>query len=76
VECTHPLLFLKKTVPKEAREVGEILSQFGLEEYMVRVRTTAPGPDLAGIAQEWSNVSGRYESMLLDYQNSSSCSEE
>jgi hypothetical protein len=68
------LLFLKKTVSEEAREAREILAQFdkafvvrGLEEYMERVRTTTlPRSDLAIIAQEWSNVAGRYESTLLD----------
>lgn len=76
------LRFLKKTVPEEAREVQEVLAQFdeafvvrGLKEYMERVRTSAlPRHELAVIAQEWSTVSGRYESMLIDYQNPSSCS--
>jgi len=71
------LLFLKKTVPEEAREAREILAQFdkafvvrGLEEYMERVRTTTlPRSDLVIIAQEWSNVAGRYESTLVDCQN-------
>jgi len=74
------LRFLKKTIPEEAREVREVLAQFdeafvvrGLEEYMERVCTTElPRHELAVIAQEWSTVSGRYESMLIDYQNPSS----
>ena len=68
------LLFLKNTVPKEARTVEQELTQFnaalnfvGLEEYMTQTTGLALAltcPDSAAIAQEWRDVAKRYRSML------------
>jgi len=66
------LLFLKKTIPKEAREAQRTLSEFdaalvlmGLEERMTTSRRLALSrPDSAAIAQEWRDVARRYQSMM------------
>ena len=68
------LLFLKETVPREAREAQRTLAQFdaalvfmGLEEHMTTGRLLAfSRPDLTDIAQEWRDVAKRYESALPD----------
>ena len=68
------LLFLKKTIPKEAREAQRTLSEFdaalvcmGLEEHMTTSRLLALShPDSADIAQEWRDVARRYQSVLPD----------
>ena len=66
------LLFLKRTVPKEAQEVKETLGQFdaalvfmGIEEHMTTGRLLAfSRPDSAAIAQEWRDVAIRYQSVV------------
>jgi len=66
------LLFLKNTVPKEARAAQESLARFDaalllmtLEENMTRGRLLAfSRPDSAAIAQEWRDVANRYQSAL------------
>lgn len=68
------LLFLKETVPKEAQSVQKRLARFdeallvmGLEARMKKGRRVAlRGPDLAAVAQEWSDVARQYQSMLPD----------
>lgn len=68
------LLFLKETVPKEAQTAQKRLARFdealvvmGLEAHMkTGRRVTLLGPDLAAIAQEWSDVAKQYQSMLPD----------
>jgi len=68
------LLFLKKTVPEEARDAQQKLAQFdaalvfmGLEEHMTTSRLLAFScPDSAAIAQEWRDVAKRYQSVLPD----------
>jgi hypothetical protein len=68
------LLFLKKTVPKEARAAQRTLAQFdealvfmGLKEHMTTGRLLAlTRPDSAAIAQEWRDVAKRYQSVLPD----------
>jgi len=66
------LLFLKKTIPKEAREAQRTLSEFDaalvlmqVEEHMKTSRLLALShPDSAAIAQEWRDVARRYQSVL------------
>jgi len=68
------LLFLKKTIPKEAREAQRTLAQFDealafmeLEEHLTTSRLLALSrPDSAAIAQEWRDVARRYQSVLPD----------
>ena len=68
------LLFLKKTVPKEAQEAQRTLARFdaelvfmGMEEHMTTGRLLAfSRPDSAAIAREWRNVAKRYQSALPD----------
>jgi len=68
------LLFLKKTIPKEARGAQQTLAEFdaalvfmGLEEHMTTSRLLAfSRPDSAAIAQEWRDVAKRYQSVLPD----------
>jgi hypothetical protein len=68
------ILFLKETVPKEAQEAQKRLAQFNealavmnLEAHMkTGRRVTLLGPNLAAIAQEWSDVAKLYQSMLPD----------
>jgi hypothetical protein len=68
------LQFLKETVPKEAQTAQKKLARFdealvvkGLEARMKTGRRVAlRGPDLAAVAQEWSEVAKQYQSMLPD----------
>jgi len=67
------LLFLKETVPREARNAQQALARFdeallimGLEEQMIKTgrRVAISGPDPAAIAEEWIKVARQYRSML------------
>jgi hypothetical protein len=66
------LLFLKMTVPREARAARRTLAHFdealifmGIEEHMTTSRLLAlTRPDSAAIAQEWRDVAKRYQSVL------------
>ena len=68
------LLFLKETVPREARTAQKRLARFdealfvmGLEARMkTGRRVVLRGPDPAAVAQEWSEVAKQYQSMLPD----------
>ena len=67
------LLFLKETVPREARNAQQALARFdeallimGLEGHMIKTgrRVALSGPDSAAIAEEWIKVARQYRSML------------